>query len=216
MKIRIAVVDDHAVVRHGLIAALSAEPDLVVVGEARTGENAVRLAREQRPDVMILDVKLEDLDGPEVCRRVVAAAPKTAVVMLSSFRQEAMILRSLAAGAKGYVVKDVELPELKRMIRSVARGQAVLDPKVVPDVIAAAALPASTSPSRTMKHAASLSDIDLAIIRHLANGLSTKEIAAAIHRSPYTIKDHLEKIRASLAVRSRSELIAKAVSAGLV
>ncbi len=109
-------------VRVGLCDSLAAEPDMVVVGDARTGADAVRMAQEHQPDVMLLDVKLEDMDGPDVCRRVLTIAPEIAVVMLTGHTQEGLILRSLAAGAKGYMIKDVELAELKRAIRSVRRG----------------------------------------------------------------------------------------------
>ncbi len=99
-KIRIVVVDDHEVVRFGLCESLALEPDMVVVGDARTGEDAVRMAQEHQPHVMLLDVKLEDMDGPDVCRRVLTIAPEMAVVMLTGHTQEGLILRSLAAGAK--------------------------------------------------------------------------------------------------------------------
>jgi two-component system response regulator DevR len=211
-KIRIVIVDDHEVVRHGLRKALDAEPDMDVVGEARNGEEAVRIGVARRPDVMLLDIKLGDIDGLEVCQRVLAAAPKTGIVMLTSYQQDGMILRSLMAGAKGYVLKDVELGELKRMIRSVYRGNAVLDPKVAPQVIAAAAgsgRPRGAKPS-------TLAELDLEILRCLAKGFSNKEIAARIFRSPHTVKDRLEKIGGVLSARSRTEIVAAALRTGLI
>src|SRR5262245_66639267 len=103
---RIVIVDDHQVVRHGLRLSLELEPDMVVVGEGRTGTEAVRLAETKHPDVMLLDVKLgDDLIGPDVCRQVLQASPKTAVVMLTNYHQDTLILRSLLAGAKGYLIK---------------------------------------------------------------------------------------------------------------
>jgi DNA-binding NarL/FixJ family response regulator len=215
-KIRIVVVDDHEVVRHGLRRALELESDMEVAGEAQTGEEAVRVALATRPDVMLLDIKLEDIDGPEVCRRVLATAPKIAVVMLTSHVQDGMILRSLMAGAKGYVLKDVELGELKRIIRSVHRGHSVLDPKVAPKVIAAATSGESPATREAGLKRASLSELDIEIIRHLAKGLSNKEIAVLIHRSPHTVKDRLERIYALLEVRSRTEVVADALRTGLI
>lgn len=216
-KIRIIIVDDHEVVRHGLRLSLAAEPDMVILGEARTGEEAVRLALARRPDVLLLDMKLEDVDGPEVCRRVLAKLPKTSVVMLTSYRHDAMVLRSLMAGAKGYVVKDVELAELKRMIRAVYRGHAVLDPSVAPHVIAAATYKgAGPLPDAGLQQVAGFSDTDVAIIRHLARGHTNKEIGAMVHLSPHTVKDHIEKISVAFEVRSRTEIVAAAMRAGLI
>ena len=135
-RINVVIVDDHEIVRAGLKQALEREPDIAIIGEARTGNEAVHLAETLRPHVMLLDVKLEDIEGPEVCRRVLVASAGTAVVMLTSYCQDNMILKSLNAGAKGYLIKDVELAEVKRTIRAVYRGHSVLDPKVAPRVIA--------------------------------------------------------------------------------
>src|SRR2546428_12354997 len=108
---------------------------MAVVGEARTGEEALRIVADCKPDVVLLDVRLEGADGPEVCRRILEVAPGTAVVMLPNYIQDGFVLRSLMAGAKGYVIKDVQLSELKKMVRSVYRGGSVLDPKVTGQVI---------------------------------------------------------------------------------
>jgi two-component system response regulator DevR len=215
-RIRILIVDDHQVVRHGLRQLLERETDMEVIGEAGSGTDAVRVATEQRPDVVLLDVKLDDLDGPEVCRRISVAAPGTAVVMLTSYLQDAVILRSLAAGAKGYLIKDVELHEVKRTIRAVHRGHSVLDPKVASRVIAKAMAPGGKVTNGKAVSQVALSETDLAILRHLAKGLTNKEIGAQVHLSAHTIKDHLEKIGTALAVRSRTEIVAEALRAGLI
>lgn len=218
-RIRIVVVDDHEVVRHGLRLSLELEPDMAVVGEARTSEEAVRIAGEARPDVMLLDVRLEGADGPEVCRRVLEVAPGTSVVMLTNYLQDGFVLRSLIAGARGYVIKDVELSELKKMIRSVYRGASVLDPKVTSQVISTATgagpAPAAGAPV-VLKKLTVLSETDLAIVTHLSHGLTNKQISAKVHLSPHTIKDHLEKIRAVLEVGSRTEIVAEALRRGLI
>lgn len=217
--IRIALADDHQVVRHGLRLSLELEPDMVIVGEARSGAEAVRVAEDKRPDVMLLDVKFgDDLDGPEVCRRVLLASPKTAIVMLTNYQQDTLILRSLLAGAKGYVIKDVELEELKKMIRSVYHGAAVLDPKVTTQVISSVVgrTPLSGSNPALVRQAISMSETDLSIIRFLSVGLTNKEIGARINLSPHTIKDHVEKISDILGVRSRIEIVAEALRRGLI
>jgi two-component system, NarL family, response regulator DevR len=217
-KIRIVVVDDHEVVRHGLRLSLELEPDLAVVGEARTGEEAIRIARESRPDVVLLDVRLEGADGPEVCRRIIDVAPRTAVIMLTNYLQDGFVLRSLMAGAKGYVIKDAQLSELKKMIRSVYRGGAVLDPKVTGQVISTAKLSGEVSLGRpgSAWQVTALSETDLAILKHLSEGLTDKQIAGRVHLSPHTVKDHLEKIRTVLDVGSRTEIVATALRRGLV
>ncbi|PWU24733.1 MAG: DNA-binding response regulator [Candidatus Rokuibacteriota bacterium] len=217
--IRIVIADDHQVVRHGLRLSLELEPDMVVVGEARSGAEAIRVAEEKRPDVTLLDVKFGDeLDGPEVCRRILLASPKTAIVMLTNYQQDTLILRSLLAGAKGYVIKDVELEELKKMIRSVYRGAAVLDPKVTGQVISSMVgrTPLSGSGQSPARPAGSLSETDLSIIRFLSVGLTNKEIGVRINLSPHTVKDHVEKISDLMGVRSRVEIVAEALRRGLI
>src|SRR5262245_3843156 len=115
-KIRIVIVDDFEIIRLGLRTALEAEVDMEVVGDAGTIDEAISLARELHPDVMLLDLKLraETYDGPEVCRKVLGVSPRTAVIVLTNYLQDALVFRSLVAGAKGYVIKNVELTELKK------------------------------------------------------------------------------------------------------
>ncbi len=217
-KIRLVLVDDHEMVRYGLRCLLETEADMVVVGEAGTGEDAVRIAHEHHPDVILLDVKLTNMDGPEVCRRVLSVSPDIAVVMLTSYTQEGLVLQSLAAGAKGYIVKDIELAELKSAIRSVHRGHTVLDPKITGSLVARVTAPESgAEPGRTLAaRAATLSDLEVRIVRHLSEGHTIKDIAERVHLSPHTIKDRLTKIRDKLAVRSRTGIVAEAVKRGLI
>jgi two-component system, NarL family, response regulator DevR len=219
-SIRIVVVDDHEIIRHGLRQTLAHEADMDVVGEARSGADAIRVAEQLQPDIMLLDVKLDDLDGPEVCRRVLAVAPRTAVVMLTSYLQDGVVLRSLVAGAKAYVIKDVELSELKRTIRSVYRGHSVLDPKIASRVIASVAGSGNRTADGRRGNGRTaptmLSETDLLILQHLAKGLTNKEIAAQVHLSAHTIKDRLERIGASFDVRSRTEIVAEALRAGVI
>ena len=212
-RIRILIVDDHEVVRHGLRQALEREADMEIIGEAGTGMGAVRMAEGGRPDVVLLDAKLGDVDGADVCRRVLAVSPATAVVVLTAYLQDGVILRALAAGARGYLIKDVELAEIKRTVRSVYAGHSVLDPKVASRVIANATTVNGKAVSR---RAAVLSERDLAIVRYVARGLTNKAIAARVHLSPHTIKDRLEKIAAGFGVRSRSEIVAESIRAGLL
>lgn len=204
--IRIVVADEYEILRQGLQLILEREQDMKVVGEARTGEEAVRVTLEQRPDVLLLEAKLPDLDGPEVCRRVLTSLPKTSVLMLTACAQESWVQRSLEAGARGYLLKDVELAELKRVIRSVWRGGCVLDPRVAPLL----------SEWVAGRRGARCRDTDLTIIRLLSQGRTYKEIGARIRLSPFTVQDHIEKICLLLDVRSRTQVVAEAVRRGWI
>lgn len=179
---------------------------------------AVQVARDTQADVMLLDVRPGESDGPEVCRRVLEVAPRTAVVTLTNYLQDGLVFRSLVAGAKGYVIKDVELGELKKMIRSVYRGASVLDPKVTSQAVSTVSGMAgsSTKGATAAMQAAALSDTDLTIIRSIAEGMTDKQIGQRVHLSPHTIQDRLEKLFALLGVRSRSEVVAEALRRGLL
>ena len=212
-RIRILIVDDHEIVRHGLRHLLEREADMEIIGEAGTGLDAVRMAEGERPDVVLLDAKLGDVDGADVCRRVLAVSPATAVVVLTAYLQDGIMLQSLAAGARGYLIKDVELAEIKRTVRAVYAGHSVLDPKVASRVIANAT---TANGKAVSPRAAMLSERDLVIVRCVAAGLTNKAIAARVHLSPHTIKDRLEKIAAGFGVRSRTEIVAESIRAGLL
>lgn len=215
-RIRIAVVDSHEVVRVGLRLSLGAEPDMQVVGEAASGAGAVALARAERPDVMLLraDLGATDMDGLEACEGVLDASPRTAVLMLVADRQDAVVRHTREAGAAGHVTTDVALDDIKRMVRAVHRSGAG------PGSPSAGGPAALAGSERRHPGAAAATDrlsaTDLAIIRLLTEGLSNKAIAARVQRSPYTVKDHLRKIGAVLAVHSRTEIVAQALRRGIV
>jgi len=212
-RIRILIVDDHEVVRHGLHQFLERETDMEIIGEAGTGLDAVAIAEAKRPDVVLLDAKLGDIDGPDVCRRVLTVSPATAVVVLTGYLQDGVVLQCLAAGAKGFLIKDVELAEVKRTVRAVYRGHSVLDPKVAARVIANAT---ASNGQRLRRLVGVLSESDRTIVRHVAAGLTNKQIAALVHLSPHTVKDRLERMAATLGVRSRTEIVAESMRAGLL
>ena len=213
--IRVVVVDDHEVVLKGLRLALESERDMRLVGEARCADEALPLIRDLRPDVVLLDVRLGDHYGPEVCRRILAELPDTAVVMLTSYPQDTLVLQSLLAGAKGYVIKDVELIELKRMIRSVHKGNAVLDPKVTGHVISTMADP-TTPADKAARRSALLSPSERQIVALVAEGLANKEIAARLGVSAHTVKDRLDRIAEALGIRSRVKIAVEALRRGLI
>jgi len=217
-KIRILIADDHEIVRRGLRAALEPEPDLTVVGEAQSGRQALTQARELQPDIVLLDVKLGDIDGPEVCTRILQVSPRTTVIMLTNYSQDIVVFQSLAAGAKCYLLKDVGLGELRGTIRTAFRGGTVLDPRIATRVISKAMQRGGKAPAdgKTPKPAGVLSASELTTIQHLASGLTNKEIGERLHLSAHTIKDRLEKIADTLGVRTRTEIVAEALRRGLI
>jgi DNA-binding NarL/FixJ family response regulator len=204
--IRVLVVDDHPVVRHGLTAILGYEPDIEVVGDAADGEEAVRLILERRPDVVLLDLRLPKLDGVEVMRQVRAQAPQVRFLVLTTYDTDEYIGPALAAGAQGYLLKDALPDELASGIRAVMRGAAALEPEV-----AARLLERMAEGERD-----ELSERELEVLRLLVAGASNKAIAAQLNLSENTIKTHISRIFAKLGVQSRAEAVAVALQRGLV
>ena len=205
--IRVLVVDDHPVVRHGLTAIMGYESDIEVVGDAADGEEAVRLILERRPDVVLLDLRLPKLDGVEVMRQVRAQAPQVRFLVLTTYDTDEYIGPALAAGAQGYLLKDALPDELARGVRAVMRGAAALEPEV-----AARLLERMAEGERGDE----LSERELEVLRLLVAGASNKSIAAQLSLSENTIKTHISRIFAKLGVQSRAEAVAVALQRGLV
>ena len=217
-KIRILIADDHEIIRRGLRAALEPEPGMTVVGEAQNGRQAITLARELQPDVMLLDVKLGDMEGTEVCASILKVSSRTTVIMLTNYSQDVLVFQSLAAGAKCYLLKDVGLGELRGTIRTAFRGGTVLDPRVATRVITKAMQRGAKSPREeaAARSPGLLSATELATIQLVAGGLTNKQIGEHLHLSAHTIKDRLENIAAALNVRTRTEIVAEALRRGLI
>ena len=205
--IRVLVVDDHPVVRHGLTAIMGYEPDIEVVGDAADGEEAVRLILERRPDVVLLDLRLPKLDGVEVMRQVRPQAPQVRFLVLTTYDTDEYIGPALAAGAQGYLLKDALPDELARGVRAVMRGAAALEPEV-----AARLLERMAEGERGDE----LSERELEVLRLLVAGASNKAVAAQLSLSENTIKTHISRIFAKLGVQSRAEAVAVALQRGLV
>ncbi len=203
--IHILVVDDHKVVRQGLVSLLELEPDLQVVGEASTGTETLALLNTLRPDLLLLDLRLPDLSGAQVCRQAIAMYPHLAVLILTAISSGHEVLECIDAGAKGYVLKDVDVSELIRMIRAVHRGESVLDPKVTQAVMERVRQ-ARSGPASEGR----LTEQEQEIVRFMAQGMTNKEIGQRLFLSPNTIKAHISEIMQKLGVKRRAEVVFRA------
>jgi two-component system response regulator DevR len=209
--IRLLIIDDHEMVREGLKAMLTAESDFAIVGDAADAEQAFELIERLRPDVLLLDVRLPGMSGIDVCRAVTERYPETAVIILTTFSDEILVAQCIQAGARGFIVKDIERFDLKRSIRAVARGEAAIDPKAAVAVLAQLrrAPQLSTEPSPEP-----LSPQQIVILRLVAQGLSSREIATQLYLSENTVKGYVQEILHRLGVKNRTEAVMVAVKQG--
>ena len=210
-RIRVLIVDDHEMVREGLMSMLRSEPDFEVVGQTGHGEEVAELVESSRPDVVLLDARLPDISGVEVCRRLTRTHPAVSVVILTTYTDIELVEECLQAGARGYVVKDVERFSLKESIRAVSRGQAVLAPQVAGQIIERMK---NRQPDE--KRPAGLNASQVAILRLISRGHSNREIAADVHLSENTVKTHVQEIFRKLGVRNRVEAAILAGKSGWI
>lgn len=215
--ITVLLADDQALVRAGFRALLDAEPDIAVVGEASDGVTAVALARQHRPDVILMDIRMPGVDGLEATRRI-AAEPGlsgTRVVILTTFELDEYVFEALRTGASGFLVKDTEPVELLRAVRAVAAGDALLSPSVTRRVIGefAGARARTATPPRELEQ---LTEREREVMVLVAEGLSNDEIAARLVISPATAKTHVSRAMIKLGARDRAQLVVYAYEAGLI
>jgi DNA-binding NarL/FixJ family response regulator len=216
--IRLVLADDQALVRAGFRALLSAQPDMEVVGEAGEGAEAIRLTRELRPDVVLMDIRMPGMDGLAAARVIAADAALTEVrvVILTTFDLDEYVFEALRNGASGFLVKDTEPAELLRGVRVVAAGDALLSPNVTRRLIeeyAANATRRSTPPDAEL---ALLTEREREIVTLVGRGLSNDEIAAHLVLSPLTAKTHVSRAMSKLSVRDRAQLVVFAYETALV
>lgn len=194
--IRVVIADDHGVVRAGLAQLLATFPDVELVGSASNGEEAVSLSAARGPDVVLMDLEMPVLDGIEATRRIRAAQPDVAVVVLTSFSDRERILSALDAGAAGYLLKDAEPDALARAIEAAARGEAPLDPKAARALLSA---------RRAAGPADGLSDREREVLAMVAEGLPNKLIAQRLGISEKTVKTHLTSVFRQIGVTDRTQ-----------
>ncbi|HTK42014.1 MAG TPA: response regulator transcription factor [Gemmatimonadales bacterium] len=202
-RIRVLIADDHPAVRAGLAAVILAENDLLVAGQADTGEQAIALYREHRPDVVLMDLRMPVLGGVEATQRITAEFPDARILALTSYQGDADVRRALDAGARGYLLKHMLMTEVIAAVRAVAHGEWVIPPAV------AASLARHNERDR-------LTTRELEVLGLMAKGLSNKEIALAIGRTDETVKIHLKSVFAKLKVATRTEAVRVALGRGLV
>ena len=213
----VLIADDQALIRVGLRKILDAEPELDVVGEAEDGAAAVAGARRLRPDVVLMDIRMPNLDGIEATRRIVAAQPQTRVLILTTFGLDAYVYEALRAGASGFMLKDAPPEEIAAAVRIVARGEALLAAAVTRSVIEEFARQTAAPPPREPPPAlAELTPREREVLDLLARGLSNPEICRRLVISEATAKTHVSRILQKLDLRDRVQAVIYAYESGLV
>jgi NarL family two-component system response regulator YdfI len=211
----VLVVDDHLIVREGLSLILETAEGIEQAGEAADGAEALRLCAELRPDVVLMDLRMPGMDGLTAIRRLAAAQPEIAVLILTTYDEDDLMLQGLQAGARGFLLKDTSRAALLDAIRAAARGQTLLTPDVMQRILAHAAAPAP-APAAAPSGPLDLTERELEVLRAAAQGQRSKEIAAALGITERTVKAHLASIYNKFGVDSRPAAIAVAAQRGLL
>lgn len=218
-KISVLIVDDHAMVRQGLRTFLSLNKNIKVVGEAANGLEAVEQVRQHRPDVVLMDLVMPELDGIEATRRIRALSPETQILALTSFVEDEKVFSAIEAGALGYLLKDVSPEELVQAIEAAQRGEAQLHPAVTKKLmsqVAARARPSDPAPAQAEKPGPEeLTGRELEVLRLIATGLSNREIAQALTIAEKTVKTHVSNILSKLHLADRTQAAIYALQEGL-
>ncbi len=209
--IKILIADDHPVVREGLIAMLSREPDFKVVGEAKDGVEAVDRAKELNPDVVLMDLRMPGMDGVEAMRQIKEARPEVKFIILTTYSDDEYIFSGIQAGARAYLLKDAPREELFKAIRAVSRGESLIQP-----VVASKLLDRFTELSRRAPSGEQLSERELEILQLMAKGAANKEISAQLSISQSTVKTHISSIFQKLGVNDRTEAVTQAIKKGII
>ena len=213
MTISLLVADDQPLVRSGFRMVIEERPDLELVGEAADGEQAVELARELDPDVVLMDVRMPKLDGVEATRRLVGSGSRARILVLTTFDVDEYVYAAVRAGASGFLLKDVEPAELVDAIRVVAAGNTLFGPAASRHLVERFTATSAGTPVPGLDH---LRERELEILRLLAEGLSNAEIATRLYLGETTVKSHVSAILRKLAVRDRLQAVIAAYESGLV
>ena len=218
MTIRVLVADDQALVRGGFKALLDSDPEIEVVGEAANGAEAVERAAQLKPDVILMDVRMPEMDGLEATRRILAnvATAEVRVLVLTTFDLDEYVYEGLRAGASGFVLKDLEPADLIQAVHVIARGEALLAPSITRRLIAEFASQKRYRPDVRPQRLAELTEREREVLTLIARGLNNDEIAEELVISPATAKTHVSRIMSKLEARDRAQLVVIAYESGLV
>jgi NarL family two-component system response regulator LiaR len=220
-QVTVLIVDDHAVVRRGVRGYLEAQPDIAISGEAASGEEAVRLAAEHMPDVVLMDLVMPGMDGVEATRRVRQVSPSSQVIVLTSYHEDEHIFPAIKVGALSYLLKNVRPEELADAVRAAAQGEAVLHSPVATRVLQEMRETLANENRVTLQAAANplvepLSEREVEVLGLIAAGLTNREIADRLYITVGTVKRHINNIYGKLQVHHRTEAVARARDLGLV
>lgn len=210
--ITVLLVDDHALVRKGVRGFLETQPDILVVAEAATGQEAVRLASEHAPDVVLMDLLMQGMDGVETTRQLLARSLRTRVIVLTSYHQDEHIFPAIRAGALSYLLKDVESAELATAVRKAAVGEAILHPRIAARVVQEV----QGRRTDTLNPFHELSERELEVLRLVAGGMSNGNIANSLSISEKTVKSHVGNILSKLYLADRTQATVYAWREGIV
>jgi DNA-binding NarL/FixJ family response regulator len=209
--IKILIADDHPVVREGLFAMLSREVDFDVVGEAKDGMDAVNKTKELSPDVVLMDLRMPDMDGVEAMRQIKSAMPDVKFIILTTYSDDEYIFSGIEAGARAYLLKDAPREDLFKAIRAVYRGESLIQP-----VVASKLLDRFSELSRGTPSGEVLSGRELEVLQLMAKGAANKEISAQLSIAQSTVKTHIANIFQKLGVNDRTEAVTQALKKGII
>lgn len=211
--IRVLLADDHNVLRQGMAQVLDMQPDVQVVAQASDGEEAIRLVAEHRPDMVLMDINMPNVDGVEATRHITAEFPETGVIILTMYRRDDYVFEAIKVGANGYLLKEVELDELLDAVRAVARGEAVIDSAIANRVLAEFRRPDPAAEEEDDEP--DLAERDVEILRLLAQGLSNQEIADHLFIAEKTVRNRLSGIFRRLHLDNRTQAALYAIQEGI-
>ena len=210
-SMKILIADDHPVVREGLSAMLNRQPDIEVVGEAENGRECVEKTRELRPDIVLMDLRMPEMDGVEAMRQIAATNPEVRFIVLTTYDNDEYIFKGIEAGARAYLLKDSPREELFKAIRAIHRGESLIQPAVAGKV-----LDRFAELSRQVQAPEALSDREVEVVKLIAEGTANKEIAVSLHISESTVKTHIQTIFQKLGVSDRTGAVTQSIRKGII